>query len=1218
MVKNIVNIRIFDKDINFIGEVDNYTSLFYISKWENFGELEFHVSNSNIDRDLMKKGNIIMIDNDGSRTGVIEYVEINQENVEEITIKGYSLGYWLTQRITVPPTGRAYHTFNTNIEDIMIQLVKVNAVDPEDINRKIPGLILETSKGRGEVIEFQTRYKNLADELTKLSKASGLGWTVELDYKNKKFVFKILEGKDLSTEQSTNPPQIFSVDYDNIKKQSYIDSDIGYKNMAFVAGQGEGAEREIEVLNNDLSGFDRRETFIDARDIEQGGNLIDRGKVKLAETPQINSFECEVDSSDYRKNWNLGDIVTTVNKKWNLIMHNRVTEVREVWENAYKVEPTFGTTIPLPGEKIKQITDTPVTDNVPGPEGPQGERGPQGQQGYSIQYHWNGSKLGIKREDETSYTYTELKGAKGEPGPTGIGLIFNWDGTRLGVKRETDTDFIYVDLKGEKGDRGPQGIQGPKGDQGPQGLQGIQGKGLEFLWNGTQLGIRVEGETTYQYMDLQGPKGDKGEQGPQGIQGIQGKTGPVGPQGIPGKNLEFIWSGTKLGVRQEGQANYVYVDLKGDKGEKGDIGPQGEQGIQGPKGDKPNHRWVSQTQIQFENPDGTWGDIVDINPETVIIHQERFITKTEQEIFNLTKGAYRLGTNSISWYMYGQKQPNGAIEEISPTSFRIKGGVPANTDVLVEYIEFTNVAIGLKGEKGDTGPRGPEGPQGLPGKDGSDANVTKENVINAIGYTPADKVHKHSKSDITDFPSSLPANGGNADTVGGKKANQFLRNDATDYFNRIIQKATGEPTNNLGSPSITEMALFQEQFNNKLEFYPISNLTFETYDGTTWTDITSSISDINKKRFLGGDSNSIGIYIPNGAVKYRITIRNKNSYVFLNALYMYWSSNGNNTQVHIWKKRDDGDWIQHTSSNITISSWPGHMYLPFPTIPWSLSTTSSHYNEVRIEFIPTWKNTARNINLYKLQLWGGYPAGKRTIYNVDEDKNVAFPAEIKASTFKKSNGTEVADKTDIPTKLSQLTNDEGYLKSLPSHNHTANEVKFTDGETFQQKLDLGKLTGPQGPQGEQGPKGEQGLQGPRGYTGPKGDKGDRGEQGPAGPKGDTGPQGIQGPKGDRGPQGLKGDKGDSAYQVWLNQGNIGTVDDYLLSIKGEKGDKGERGPQGLKGEKGDIGPRGPQGPKGDTGPQGLPGKDGKDGTQIKASPTEPNINPGDFWYKILN
>lgn len=40
------------------------------------------------------------------------------------------------------------------------------------------------------------------------------------------------------------------------------------------------------------------------------------------------------------------------------------------------------------------------------------------------------------------------------------------------------------------------------------------------------------------------------------------------------------------------------------------------------------------------------------------------------------------------------------------------------------------------------------------------------------------KAHTHKKSEITDFPSSLPANGGNADTVGGKQASDFLPNKA--------------------------------------------------------------------------------------------------------------------------------------------------------------------------------------------------------------------------------------------------------------------------------------------------------------------------------------------------------------------------------------------------------------------------------------------------------
>ena len=62
-------------------------------------------------------------------------------------------------------------------------------------------------------------------------------------------------------------------------------------------------------------------------------------------------------------------------------------------------------------------------------------------------------------------------------------------------------------------------------------------------------------------------------------------------------------------------------------------------------------------------------------------------------------------------------------------------------------------------------------------------------------------------------------------------------------------------------------------------------------------------------------------------------------------------------------------------------------------------------------------------------------------------------------------------------------------------------VTFSDGETFQDKLNNGKLkgdTGSQGPQGTQGPKGEQGIQGP---------KGDRGPQGAQGPKGDAGASG---------------------------------------------------------------------------------------------------------------
>lgn len=56
--------------------------------------------------------------------------------------------------------------------------------------------------------------------------------------------------------------------------------------------------------------------------------------------------------------------------------------------------------------------------------------------------------------------------------------------------------------------------------------------------------------------------------------------------------------------------------------------------------------------------------------------------------------------------------------------------------------------------------------------------------------------------------------------------------------------------------------------------------------------------------------------------------------------------------------------------------------------------------------------------------------------------------------------------------------------------------------------------------------------------------------------------------------GTTGQDGKSAYQVWLDAGHTGTINDFLISLKGVKGDKGDTGATGLKGDKGDTGTTG--------------------------------------------
>lgn len=53
-----------------------------------------------------------------------------------------------------------------------------------------------------------------------------------------------------------------------------------------------------------------------------------------------------------------------------------------------------------------------------------------------------------------------------QKGDKGASFMYNWDGTKLGVKTDEEQNYTYVDLKGDTGAQGPQGPQGPQGEPG--------------------------------------------------------------------------------------------------------------------------------------------------------------------------------------------------------------------------------------------------------------------------------------------------------------------------------------------------------------------------------------------------------------------------------------------------------------------------------------------------------------------------------------------------------------------------------------------------------------------------------------------------------------------------------------------------------------------------------------------------------------------------------
>ena len=86
----------------------------------------------------------------------------------------------------------------------------------------------------------------------------------------------------------------------------------------------------------------------------------------------------------------------------------------------------------------------------------------------------------------------------------------------------------------------------------------------------------------------------------------------VGEKGDTGDGLEYVWNGTQLGVRKEGETEYVYVDLKGDKGDTGEIENLDSSHIVDALGYMP----ISEADV----PDPTWENLqnkpTEFNPTT--------------------------------------------------------------------------------------------------------------------------------------------------------------------------------------------------------------------------------------------------------------------------------------------------------------------------------------------------------------------------------------------------------------------------------------------------------------------------------------------------------------------------------------------------------------------------------------------------------------------------
>lgn len=317
-----MDIRILDRDLKVINILDTYESFIWTDRYDECGDFELFIGMNSSLIDILQENYYLQILK-SDRTMIIEDIIIksDSESGNKLKVTGRSLESILNRRIIW-----GLKVLRGNLHDGIKSIITENIISPSISSRKIDNFIFEDSNDpyiKKLTIDTQYTGDNIYDIISEICKNNGIGFSITIN-DNQQFVFKLFRGTDRSYDQVENPYIIFSPKFDNMINSNFAYSIKEYKNVALIAGEGEAYERKYFVTG-DYSGMDRREVFVDARDVtstnddnvqlstdEYNKLLAQKGIDELNEHKISSTFEGEIDSAfnyKYGEDFFNGDIV---------------------------------------------------------------------------------------------------------------------------------------------------------------------------------------------------------------------------------------------------------------------------------------------------------------------------------------------------------------------------------------------------------------------------------------------------------------------------------------------------------------------------------------------------------------------------------------------------------------------------------------------------------------------------------------------------------------------------------------------------------------------------------------------------------------------------------------------------------------------------------------------------------------------------------------------
>ena len=310
--------------------IDDYISMEYTKLLNMYGFIEVHSDTALVDPADFELDDLIEIWRLPPGESWIEdftafnrFEEYHTGSTDDETLKlvGPGLEHLLSRRIILPPSGESFLTIENELSDIMRELVRTQCTGAAGPVRSMPGLSVEVDDHAGLPLKLNFRYSNLYDSIIEMSTDTQTDFAVvHTGAANFQFrVYTPSRGLDKRVGNTEgNPPVIFSLNMGNMADPTVTYNRLEEATIAYVAGEGTGAMREVversslDVAEDD-SLWNRIEMFLEASQETSTAALMATGDLSLVQRQEVITFECRAVPTPaclYNRDWDIGDLIT--------------------------------------------------------------------------------------------------------------------------------------------------------------------------------------------------------------------------------------------------------------------------------------------------------------------------------------------------------------------------------------------------------------------------------------------------------------------------------------------------------------------------------------------------------------------------------------------------------------------------------------------------------------------------------------------------------------------------------------------------------------------------------------------------------------------------------------------------------------------------------------------------------------------------------------------